>query len=149
MSSLTQLKLTPRQERAARLLADGWRQSDVARELGFVKQTLTRWLKRPLFKRRIEELRVDSTRQVEDLLTLAAPEAAQLVVDIAAGRGKLEDSRLVQAQLKAALYVLDRVLRPRRAEAAPVATVADPTAGFTEDEVEALLETAELKRQEK
>ena len=71
----TQTRLTPLQKRGIRLLANGKRPSQVARELGVGRRTLWNWRHLPRFQKRLakymEELEEYSKRKERQALALA------------------------------------------------------------------------------
>src|SRR3990167_181389 len=101
-------RLDPRKEKAALLIAEGWKQVDVAREMGVYPQTVSRWMKGDGdFRARIDELRVDLTSQAVTLLRESVVENTEIVLQIAKQGG---EPGVVSSQLKAALWAIDKVL---------------------------------------
>lgn len=105
--------LKPKQELAARLIADGYTQTDAARDsrINVTKVTMHRWTKDPVFQRLVESLRTNTVQVIEGILAGGAEAAAQTVVDIAAGRIKYTEIAELTPRIKAALYILDRLLK--------------------------------------
>ena len=120
------VRLPPRKERAAQLIAKGSKQTEAARDeqVHVTKQTMGTWMKDPEFKKRIDELRTNSTTQAEEILSDHYTDAARVLVEIMLGKttvvtktnddGSTEtvelglDSKLVSSRLKAALFILER-----------------------------------------
>src|SRR3989337_3471685 len=100
-------KLDPRKEKAALLIAEGWKQVDVAREMGFYPQSVSRWMKEEDFTARIDELRVDLTSQAVTLLRESVVENTEIVLKIAKQGGEPGG---VSSQLKAALCAIAKEL---------------------------------------
>ena len=124
------VRLSPKKERAAQLLAKGMRQAEAARDpdVHVTKQTMNTWVKDPELQRRINELRTNSTVQAEEILAEHYTDAARVLVEIMLGRtttirreneetGEPEiievslDSKLVSSRLKAALFILERTAK--------------------------------------
>ena len=121
------LRLPPKREKAAQMLADGHSQADAFRALEVSKATMHRWASDLRFQARVNQLRPDTLKQAEEILEQGVAVAAQTVVEIASGKrvslekkpksgeeGEEEaedasfDVTLVNARLRAALYILDR-----------------------------------------
>lgn len=138
------IRLDPRKEKLARFLATGKTQTYAAEQLQVSKQTINTWVKEDLVQQRIEQLRVDVAKQADDLLLDSVVEAAETVRRIAIGDVH-EDSKMVSAQLKAALYILDR------AKTAKIPAVRDnykmkniePLSGMDDEEKDEILERFE------
>ena len=102
------LRLQPRQELAAQLIADGVSQTKAAQhpDVAVTKQTMNRWCHEGQFQERVEQLRTDLDRQAREILEGGQKHAAQVVVD--AVRGQLhDDPKVLATRIKAALYILD------------------------------------------
>ena len=112
-------KLDPRKEKAALLIAEGWKQVDVARELETTPQTVSRWMQQEDFTARIDELRVDLTSQAVTLLRDSVVENTEIVLKIAKHGG---EPGVVSSQLKAALWAIDKVLGKSADESATRST---------------------------
>ena len=143
------LKLTHKQEQAAKLLAEGNTQTKAADEVGVTKQTLNRWVKDPLMRKRIEELRLDVVKQADEILNLSIPKAAETVANLAAGELDFVDSKVLNPRLRAALYILDRHLKAklpkvktteRRSPSNDYDEDEDVTSGFDDAELDDLIE---------
>ncbi|KKM19289.1 hypothetical protein LCGC14_1657170 [marine sediment metagenome] len=132
------IRLPPKMEMAARLLADGVTQTKAAGhpDIRVTKQTMTRWCKRDDLRDRIEQLRTDLDHQAREILEGGQMKAAQTIVDAACGSLD-EDPKVLNARLKAALYILDflKVKKlPKRKD-----RIEQPIDELTEDEVDDLL----------
>ena len=104
-------RLKPIQEKAALLLAEGWKQVQVAREVGVNAVTVSRWIKNADFAARIDELRQDLTSQSIVLLRDSVLKNTEKILEIAQYGG---ESGIVSSQLKAALWAVEKGLgRPR------------------------------------
>ena len=135
-------RLDPRKEKAALLIAEGWKQVDVAREMEVYPQTMSRWMKDEDFKARIDELRVDLTSQAVTLLRESVVENTEIVLKIAKQGG---EPGVVSSQLKAALWAIDKVLGKSAEETATRSTRAVKSVEATllkqpEEELQELLE---------
>jgi hypothetical protein len=102
------LRLPPKQELAAQLIADGVSQTRAAAhpDIDVTKQTMNRWCHDEDFRARVDELRTDLDLQAREILEGGQKNAAQTVVDVAKG-AVLGDPKVLTARLKAALYILD------------------------------------------
>ena len=135
-------RLDPRKEKAALLTAEGWKQVDVAREMGVYPQTVSRWMKEEDFTARIDELRVDLTSQAVTLLRESVVENTEIVLKIAKQGG---EPGVVSSQLKAALWAIDKVLGKSAEETATRSTRAVKSVESTllkqpEEELQELLD---------
>ena len=135
-------KLDPRKEKAALLIAEGWKQVDVAREMGVYPQTVSRWMKEEDFTARIDELRVDLISQAVTLLRESVVENTEIVLKIAKQGG---EPGVVSSQLKAALWAIDKVLGKSAEETATRSTRAVKSVESTllkqpEEELQELLD---------
>lgn len=99
--------LPPAKEQAALLLAEGWKQVDVAEELDRSPVTISRWLKEPEFADRVNALRHDLTAQSVDLLREKVLRNTEIVLEIAERGG---EPGVVSSQLKAALWAVEKVI---------------------------------------
>ncbi len=109
--------LSPKKDLAARLLSQGYTQVEVARDerVDVTKQTLNNWCKDEVFQKRVEEFRTDLVKQAEEVFARNVGEAAEAIVEIAVGRpadedGKAIDHRFIASKLKAALFIVDRMM---------------------------------------
>ncbi len=102
------VRLNPKMELAAILISDGVSQTKAAShpDIKVTKQTMNRWCHDPDFQDRVEELRTDLDRQAREIIEGGQKRAAQTVVDAAGGKLD-EDPKVLNARLKAALYILD------------------------------------------
>lgn len=99
--------LSPAKEQAALLLAEGWKQKDVAEELARSPVTISRWLKEPEFADRVNAFRRDLTVQSVELLREKVLENTQIILDIAVEGG---EPGVVSSRLKAALWAVEKVI---------------------------------------
>lgn len=141
---LPSLILSPEKEKAAQLLAEGHRQAVVAKTIGYDRATIWKWSKDPVFRKRIESLRIDIMEEANEVLQETTTKAAQAISGIATGE---IDGQGIASQLKAAMYILQRV------EAKPLPTsvnsskdIIAPVESYTDDEVEELMERGSGKR---
>ncbi len=111
------MKLSPRKELAARLIAAGHTQVDVYRDtrIAVTKQTMSAWCHEPDFISRVEELKIDIVANVQEILIKSAPEAAETLIGLVTTNGNgekmgNEDSKIAALKLKGSLWILDRVL---------------------------------------
>src|SRR3972149_9857548 len=135
-------RLDPRKEKAALLTAEGWKQVDVAREMGVYPQTISRWMKEEDDKAKIDKLRGDLTSQAVTLLRESVVENTEIVLQIAKQGG---EPGVVSSQLKAALWAIDKVLGKSADEAATRSTRAVKSVESTllkqpEEELQELLD---------
>lgn len=107
------LRLPPKKEKAAGLIADGISQRKTAQIIGSTPQTLNTWCKEEDFKKRVQELRTDISKQLDEILNGGAKKAAQTVIDLAAGNLQYEDAKELNSRLRAALFILDRFKSPK------------------------------------
>jgi hypothetical protein len=123
------------------MLAEGESQAGVGRILRKNKGTITRWMKNPRFRSRVEELRTDLTRQAVELLQESVVDNTQIILDIARDGGT---PGVVSSQLRAALWAVERILKPapRAAEDESKAfrTMAAEVDRLPDDEIDELLE---------
>lgn len=97
----------PIKEKVALLLAEGWRQADVARALHIHPVSVHRWKKEPAVALRISELRTDLTTQAVARLREKVLENTDIILEIAKQGG---ESGIVSSRLKAALWCVEKVL---------------------------------------
>ena len=109
----TGLKLTVKQEKAARLLAEGSKQTEAALAVKVTKQTMNRWLKDPLMRRRVEELRLDVVKQTDEVLMHSIPEAAETMVKLATGKLDYLDSKELNPRYQAAKWILETIYKQK------------------------------------
>ena len=133
------LQLNPKMEMAARLISDGVSQTKAAKhpEIAVTKQTMNRWCHDEVFQDRVEQLRTDLDHQAREILEGGQKKAAQTIVDAACGNLD-EDPKVLNARLKAALYILDflKVKQlPKRKD-----RIEQPIDELSEDEVNDLLD---------
>ena len=114
------LRLSPRKERAASIIANGGTQTEAAEKVSVSKQTLTKWAKDERFQKRIEELRTDHLSQGDELLEHSVPAAAAFLAALAAGRVSalkcsecdknlgVQDSKELSLRQKTSTWILDR-----------------------------------------
>lgn len=107
------LRLPPKKERAAGLIADGVSQRKTAQVVLSTPQTINTWCKEEDFKKRVEELRTDISKQLDEILNGGAKTAAQTVIDLAAGNLDYVDAKELNPRLRAALFILDRFKSPK------------------------------------
>jgi hypothetical protein len=100
-------RLPPNKEKAALLIAEGWKQVDVAAELHVDPSTITRWRKETDFKLRLGELVEDLTSQSIVYIREKVLDNVKIVQDIATNGG---EPGIVSSRLKAALWLVDRVI---------------------------------------
>jgi len=101
--------LSPVKEQAALLLAEGWKQVDVAGPNGVNRSpvTISRWNKEPEFKAKVEALRRDLTVQSVELLREKVLRNTEIILEIAESGG---EPGVVSSQLKAALWAVEKVI---------------------------------------
>lgn len=96
--------LSPLQERAARMIAEGWSQAATAREINKTKQTLNRWCNQnEAFMQRVDDIRAEQDKRAEDIFIESIPDAIDTIVKIAKEGGQT-------VQFNAARYILDNYL---------------------------------------
>ena len=101
--------LTYQQEKAAVRLSEGLSQAEVARRLGVTAQSMSRWMKIPKFRERVNNLSRDATKDVLTKLKTNLDENMEIIQGIARYGGEMG---VVPSRLKAAMYLVDKVLRP-------------------------------------
>lgn len=99
--------LSPVQEKAALLLAEGDKQVQVAQTVGVDPSTVGRWMTQPAFLSRIDELCTDLTSQAVDLIRQSVVDNTATILRIAEHGG---EPGVVNAQLRAALWAVEKVL---------------------------------------
>jgi len=112
-SLVESLRLAPKKEKAAGLIADGVSQRKTAQICLTTPQTLNAWCKEEDFKKRVEELRTNIATQLDEILNGGAKEAAKTVVDLSSGTIKYDDVKELNTRLRAALFILDRFKSPK------------------------------------
>ncbi len=153
MSRVPSLRLSPRKERAASIIANGGTQTEAAEKVGVSKQTLTSWAKDKKFQDRIEELRTDHLKQADELLEKSVPEAAAFLAALAAGRVSAlkcgecdknlgaQDSKELSLRQKTSTWILDRYKKgkipPTRADL-PEQEAAKEAEAMEDDELDEL-----------
>jgi hypothetical protein len=100
-------RLPPNKEKAALLIAEGWKQVDVAAELHVDPSTITRWRKETDFKLRLGELVEDLTSQSVVYIREKVLDNVKIIQEIAESGG---EPGIVSSRLKAALWLVDRVI---------------------------------------
>ncbi len=151
MSKAPSLRLSPRKERAASIIANGGTQTQAAVTLNLSKQTLTKYAKDPAFQKRIEELRTDHLSQGDELLEQSVPEAAAFLAALAAGRVSalkcaecdknlgVQDSKELSLRQKTSTWILDRYKKgkiPPTREGLPEQEVAKEAEMMEDDELD-------------
>lgn len=101
--------LTPAQEKYCLLVAEGFSQAKAARECQKTPQTATAWMKNQEVTDRIKELREDLTSQAVVMLRENVLKNTQIILDIAKFGG---EPGVVSSRLKAALWAVEKVLKP-------------------------------------
>ena len=111
------MKLSPRKELAARLIAAGHTQVDVYKDtrVNVTKQTMSAWCHESDFIKRVDELKVDVVANVQEILIKSAPDAAETLISLVTKSGDItnigsEDAKIAALKLKGSLWILDRVL---------------------------------------
>ena len=111
------MKLSPRKELAARLIAAGHTQVDVYKDtrVNVTKQTMSAWCHESDFIKRVDELKVDVVANVQEILIKSAPDAAETLISLVTKNGDItnmgaEDAKIAALKLKGSLWILDRVL---------------------------------------
>jgi hypothetical protein len=129
-------------ELAARLISDGVSQTKAAGhpDIGVTKQTMNRWCHDEVFQARVEELRTDLDHQAREILEGGQKKAAQTIVDAACGKLD-EDPKVLNARLKAALYILDflKVKKLPDSKESPAGRRKGAVEKLNEDEVDELM----------
>ncbi len=154
--TLSNISLTPKKDLAAKLIAQGYTQAEVARDerIGVTKQTMNNWYKDDEFQERIEEHKTDPVKGADEIFARAVGEAADSIVQIATGRPtttiikdeeEIEvpiDHRFIASKLKASMIIVERVMGKK----APADTVKpkeeelDESSNVSEDEMDDALE---------
>jgi len=112
------MKLSPRKELAARLIAAGHTQVDVYKDtrVSVTKQTMSAWFHEPDFIERVDKLKIDIVDNVQKILIDSAPDAAETLIGLVTKNGDVEavlnneDIKMAALKLKGSLWILDRVL---------------------------------------
>ncbi len=90
-------ELSPKQERAALLLASGKSQAEAAKECGAGTRTIRTWVSQPDFSRRVSEIRFQLTNQALGMLVDGMTSAAS-TLGYLTRKGKSEMCRLSAAR---------------------------------------------------
>ena len=112
------MKLSPRKELAARLIAAGHTQVDVYKDtrVSVTKQTMSAWCHEPDFIERVDKLKIDIVDNVQKILIDSAPDAAETLIGLVTKNGDVEaalnneDIKMAALKLKGSLWILERVL---------------------------------------
>lgn len=106
------MKLSPRKELAARLIAQGNTQVQAYKDpnIKVTKQTMSNWNQEKEFKKRVQELQTDTVTTVQEILMKSAPDAADALVKVVTGKSGDDDSKMIALKLKGSLWLLERVL---------------------------------------
>ena len=141
--------LPPKKEHAARLLSQGFLQAEVARDkkVNVTKQTMTAWMKDENFRRKINEYKTDKVRHAEEVFSRNVGEAAEVVVEIATvgakdEDGKAVDSRIVASKLKAALFIIERIMGKKLGTEKTTTKKEEEIEEIAEDEIDDVLKFA-------
>ena len=110
MSIQNKIKLPPLQEKAAKMFSEGFTQSEIGVKLGKNRVTINKWAQNPDFQKKVDFLRTDLLKKVDDILTQGVEEAAEAIIAIAKGEGA---PGVVASQLKAALYIVDKIKKEK------------------------------------
>ena len=138
-------QLKPKQQLAAKLIAEGYTQADAARDsrINVTKVTMHRWTKDPVFQRLVETLSTNTVLVIEGILSQGAEAAAQAIVDLAAGKLKYDDTSELNARVRAAFYIVDRILKKTKLPPARAPSRSQlPSAFEGDDEVESAIKSA-------
>ena len=138
---LPSMRLSPKRERAATLIAKGKGKAETGRDpkVGVSKATMQRWGDDPIFQRRVKELRTSIDLQATEILQQALTDAAMVISKILSGRAVavyvacescgadvtsavVTDQRLIQ---KTAQWLLDTHYKGK---------ISDPRSVVTEDD---------------
>ncbi len=153
MNRVPSLRLSPRKERAASIIANGGTQTEAAEKIGLSKQSMTAWCKDEKFQNRIEELRTDHLSQGDELLEHSVPAAAAFLAALAAGRVSalkcekcdtnlgVQDSKELSLRQKTSTWILDRYKKgkiPPAKEGMGEQETAQEAEGMDEDELDEL-----------
>jgi hypothetical protein len=153
------MRLSPKKDLAAKLIAQGYTQAEVARDerIGVTKQTMNNWHSDEGFQERVNDYRTDPIKQVQEIFSRSVGEAAEAIVETAIGRPTVDtvnadgesitvpvDHRLISSKLKAALFIVEQVTGKK---AIPTSTVKpkeelDEVSFVSDDEMDEALEYA-------
>ena len=103
--------LSAKQRQCARLRVKGHRNSDIARQLGVNKATITRWAALPTFQKEVARLSALADDSIMDgaihkRLANAASAAVQALIDIL--QDQRDDPKILKLKLSAATEILSR-----------------------------------------
>lgn len=132
------LRLKPKREKAAIMIADGMTQAEAARECGVTPKTMSMWVRSPVMKERIEQLRTDITKQAMERLEQETLNATEVIIEIAKSGGT---PGVVSSQLKAALWIAERRIKgpPTTSQTRVTQEQLGVADKLTDDEAEELL----------
>ena len=120
------MKLSPRKELAARLIAAGHTQVDVYKDtrVNVTKQTMSAWCHESDFIERVDILKIDVVANVQKILIDSAPDAAEALVGLVTSNGSekmsVDDIKIATLKLKGSLWILERVLGKEQIRAKPI-----------------------------
>ena len=97
------MKLSPRKELAARLIAAGHTQVDVYKDtrVNATKQTMSAWCHESDFIKRVDELKVDVVVNVKEILMKSADDAAETLISLVTKNGDIMNMGAVDANMDA------------------------------------------------
>jgi len=111
------MKLSPRKELAARLIAAGHSQVDVYKDerIKVTKQTMSAWCHESDFIERVDKLKIDVVANVQKILIDSAPDAAETLIGLVTKNGEVntmsnDEIKVAALKLKGSLWILERVL---------------------------------------
>jgi len=136
------MALNPAKERFSLLIAQGETQASAIRKIGRTPQTATQWMKEPEIKARITEFQTDITSEAINMLRGAALDNTAIILDIAKNGGEVGQ---VNSRLKAAMWALEKVIKPSVAAGEPEQTkalrqVAAELEQTSDEELDSLME---------
>ena len=137
------LRLSPKKEIAAGMIALGHSQAETARDprVEVTKQTMNIWCQDPDFVDRVNELRVDKLKQAEEAIIRSVPAATNELIDIALGNSS-DDSKTIATKVKVLLWILDRGMGKKLPVSKKRIDEDDDDEDFDDDEVDSILESA-------
>ncbi len=143
------MKLSPKKERAARLIAQGHTQVQAYKDpqINVTKQTMSNWNQEKDFKKRVQELQTDTVITVQEILMKSAPDAADALVKVVIGNNGDDDAKMIALKLKGSLWLLERVLgKSDKIKSKPVLEADEDDyddIALDEDEIDSVLKQVE------
>lgn len=96
-------KLTPKQQRAVPLLAQGMQGIVIAKQISVSPQTISEWKKSDAFNKAVDSFRSNSLKEAEKVLSSLSLKSVNVLGEI------LETSSNDSIRLKVAIFIIDKL----------------------------------------